>query len=453
MPATVASRSRPPTKKARASNDSLPPAKKTKLAQTPSASHSTGYSALLNGTPGKKPVVAAKINGVRNSRKDKVDEATAVVGDALEEVDDVEMPDVNKSVIEISSADETSDDSGSDDEDDQEAGHVAENGLIDTNGHTEDGEAAADELEEPSLGEKLQAQEPEAVRTAVVDVEEAFGQDVDARALATNPTNRPLAPSTNSLGTVLAQALRTNDKDLLNSALRITDVDSIYATVERLPSPLVANLLQKLAEHLYKKPSRAGILMVWLQVALSAHGGYLASQPQLVKQLASLNRVLQLRGAGLQPLLQLKGRLDMLQAQLELRKRNQRRAAIDEEDEAVIYVEGEDDVSSADEDDADSELGSDVAGKVPEGSDEDETSSVDHMPTTMEMDEATEEDSGNDDLLDDEAEETDDDDGDDMSEPMSDDDIDGEDAASASEEESRPARRSTAGRAGTTRRY
>jgi U3 small nucleolar RNA-associated protein 5 len=223
---------------------------------------------------------------------------------------------------------------------------------------------------------------------------------------------------------------------------------SIYATVERLPSPLVGSLLQRLAERLHKKPGRAGMLMVWVQWSLAAHGGYLASQPQLVKQLSALNKVLKERASGLQPLLSLKGRLDMLQAQLDLRRRNQRRAANDDEEEAVIYVEGEDDyVSSAE--------GS-VAGDAPSGAqkrlrddfEDDDESSVDQMPTTMEVDEESDEGSeDSDNLLDDEAEETDIDTGDDMSEPMSDGLEDG-DEESESEEESKPARRSTAARAG-----
>jgi U3 small nucleolar RNA-associated protein 5 len=72
----------------------------------------------------------------------------------------------------------------------------------------------------------------------------------------------------------------------------------------------------------------------------------------------------------------------------------------------------------------------------------------------MEVDEGSEDGSdGSEGLLDDEAEETDDDTGDDMSEPLSDDELDDGDDVSGSEEESRPARRSTAGRAGIARRY
>jgi U3 small nucleolar RNA-associated protein 5 len=190
--------------------------------------------------------------------------------------------------------------------------------------------------------------------------------------------------------------------------------------------------------------------MAWVQWSLACHGGYLASQPQLVKQLTALNKVLKERASGLMPLMSLKGRLDMLQAQLDLRKRNQRRAANDDEDEAVIYVEGEDDyVSSVEGDDESVDGDTATPGRqkrLRQEVDDDDESSMDGMPTTMEMDDMSEDGSEDSEgLIDDEAEETDDDD--DMSEPVSDDFEEGE-GVSESEEESKPERRSTAARAG-----
>ncbi|ORY11645.1 Dip2/Utp12 family-domain-containing protein [Clohesyomyces aquaticus] len=470
MPAAVASRTRDQSSQSStARRGPQPPAKKTKLSQPPAASRHNGLQSLLNGSAGKKQPVQAKTNGVKRSRKERVDEATAVVGGALAGNGDVDMEHDGKEVIEISSGVEESDYSGGDDDDDdddeqnppptaqEEEGAPttapAVNGEVhDEDRPVEDGPAESGEL---SFGERLQAQ-----ALHVVDVEATFDRaNAESRALATASNSRSLAPpSASSLGTVLTQALRTNDQELLESCLKVIDMDTIYATVERLPSPLVGNLLQKLAEHLHKKPGRAGMLMVWVQWSLAAHGGYLASQPQLVKQLATLTKVLKERASGLQPLLALKGRLDMIHAQLELRRRNQKRAAHDEDDEAVVYVEGEDDFTSAEEDN-ESVTGSDAAAGVARkrmrrDSDGEDTSSVDEMPTTMEVDEDDSEEGSEDSegLVDDEAEETDNDSGEEMSEPMSDDEADAEDA-SASEGESKPARRSTVSRAGLARRF
>jgi U3 small nucleolar RNA-associated protein 5 len=445
----VASRAQ---KNSRATRDSAPPAKKTKLTQSPAVARPNGLKALVNGTAAQKPT--AKINGAKNARNSRVDEATAVVGGGQAGHGDVDMADAEQAIIEISSAEESEDESDEeDDEDDARAGADDEDAAPAVNGHTIEEERPADDenadAEELSFGERLRAQEPEPVRESrIVDVESAFDTNAESKALATASQNRTLAtPSMNTLGTVLTQALRTNDTDLLESCLRNVDVDAIYATVERLPSPLVGNLLQKLAERLHKKPGRAGMLMVWVQWSLAAHGGYLASQPQLVKQLSTLNKVLKERASGLQPLLSLKGRLDMLQAQLDLRRRNQRRAANDDEEEAVIYVEGEDDYVSSAEGSVDGDAPSGAQKRLRDDFEDDDESSVDQMPTTMEIDEESDEGSeDSDNLLDDEAEETDVDTGDDMSEPMSDDSEDG-DEVSESEAE-KPARRSTAARAG-----
>lgn len=463
MPAAVASRARAP------GSSAPPPAKKTKTSlphpAAPAASRKRGLGALLHTSPGKRPPVAANINGVQSRPRHRVHDATAVVSGGHAGHGDVAMPDAPQDVIEISSGDDlSSDSSGSEDEggEDANAGAEEEASIPATNGRVEDNHDplrdGSAEPEEPSFGERLRAEEPEpetALAPHTVDVDAALvGPNAELRA---QDMGQPLAaPSATSLATVLAQALRTNDQELLDSCLRVNHVDTVYATIERLPSPLVGTLLQKVAERLHKRPGRPGMLMVWVQWSLSAHGGYLAAQPQLVKQLVTLNKVLRERASGLQPLLSLKGRLDMLHTQLELRRRNQRKAAHDDMDEAVIYVEGEEEPSS-DDDEGDSGHGgrSTVQAsrkRLQHDSADDGESSVDEMPTTMEMNEDSQEGSeDSDDLIDDEAEETEDDTGDDMSEPMSDDL--GEDDLSESEEESRPAKRSTAGRSGLSRRY
>jgi U3 small nucleolar RNA-associated protein 5 len=98
--------------------------------------------------------------------------------------------------------------------------------------------------------------------------------------------------------------------------------------------------------------------MVWIQWAIIAHGGYLAGQPEIKKRLAALHRVIEARAQGLQPLLQLKGKLDMLAAQFDLRRDEQERNAREEEDEedaVAIYVEGESDLEDSEEDELDEE--------------------------------------------------------------------------------------------------
>jgi U3 small nucleolar RNA-associated protein 5 len=228
-----------------------------------------GLQALVSGA---RPKPTAHTNGVRKQKG--VDESIAQVlgGQSGGDVD------MAQEIIEISSA---SDDDESSAEDDAMTGaqeHVEKGPEL----PAEDEAADAEEL---TFGDRLQDLSPTG-EPRIVDVE-----DFDDKPKSTAATNNPLSvPSTSSLGTVLTQALRTNDHELLDTCLRVVDVDSIYATVERLPSPLVGNLISKLAERLHKKPGRAGVLMIWVQWSLAAHGAYLASSPQLGKHSCKLIR-------------------------------------------------------------------------------------------------------------------------------------------------------------------
>lgn len=107
-----------------------------------------------------------------------------------------------------------------------------------------DDAAAADKEEEeplePSFGELVRANASEPI-----DVAGAF--DDEPSSAATRSAVQIQAPSGASLGTVLSQALRTNDVSLLESCLHTTDLGTIRATIQRLDSGLAGTLLQKLA--------------------------------------------------------------------------------------------------------------------------------------------------------------------------------------------------------------
>jgi U3 small nucleolar RNA-associated protein 5 len=162
--------------------------------------------------------------------------------------------------------------------------------------------------------------------------------------------------------------------------------------------------------------------------------------------MSALHRVLRQRSNGLQPLLSLKGKLDMLEAQLEIRRRLQTstRAAheVEADDERVIYVEDQDDDSQNDEEQATSASSrrkrrttlsgtrqpSNGLGSLADGEESSEA-----MPTTMNGDMGSSE-AGNDesesdsnDLMDDEAEETDDDSADERDDSVDHDDVSTED--------------------------
>ena len=298
---------------------------------------------------------------------------------------------------------------------------------------------AEEEQGEASFGDMLRARHPD-----TIDVQASFGAPAERSALVPANENRAIAaPSATSLGTVLTQALKTNDKDLLESCFQVTELASIRSTIQRLQSHQASVLLQRLAERIHKRPGRTSNLMVWVQWTLVTHGGYLATQPEVMKRIRSLSQVVRERASGLQPLLHLKGKLDLLSAQLELRRNMQgaaRRRADDEDDEdAVLYIEGQDDDWSDDDDDAEMEDSADrkllkpsaskrkaLTGTPKSMATEADDESDEGMPNgvAQESDEESENEDGGDGqgMFDDEAEETSDD--------------DAEEASSADEEQS-----------------
>ncbi|OIW25756.1 NUC189-domain-containing protein [Coniochaeta ligniaria NRRL 30616] len=233
-----------------------------------------------------------------------------------------------------------------------------------TNGDTDMADAPSedeDDSAQPTLGELYRG-------STTVDISTSL-QKQTPLPLTKQPQSLVPAPTLSSLGTVLNQALRTDDSELLESCLSTTDLATVRATIERLDSSLAGALLSKLASRMHRRPGRAQSLMTWVQWTLVAHGGALAGRADLLVRLADLNRVLEERSRGLGSLLALKGKLDMLDSQMQLRRESKARRRGEEEgvedeegegEEGMIYVEGEE------------EEGSKVNGVKRIGGDEDE---------------------------------------------------------------------------------
>ncbi|KAI5286112.1 Small subunit (SSU) processome component [Ascosphaera aggregata] len=241
---------------------------------------------------------------------------------------------------------------------------------LDKNSHGEKGEKedeeeeeAEDDTAEPSFGDLIKAQEVvdvEATLLAAQTRKNASAADVDdalvpAAAAAAVKSKTLGAPGSGvSLSNVLSQALKTNDNNLLESCFHTTDTAIVRATIQRIDSALAATLLQRLAERLSTRPGRYGHLLVWVQWTCVAHGGSIAGKPGLLRQLTDVFKVMEQRSASLAPLLLLKGKLDMLDAQLGLRRalkgEERRREEEFEDEDNVIYVEGMEDIENDDND-------------------------------------------------------------------------------------------------------
>ena len=361
----------------------------------------------LSKTPSQE-IDASMVNGVKNMKHMRVDESQAQVSHGAEAAGDQEMPD-RAEIIDISSGVEESSDSESADEPSVNgiAGHEKDDTekeqVLGEREDREDAHPGKEEMdEEPSFGELMRAKEPQPI-DVVASVEAP-----EPQALIPVGDRKLQASSGLSLGTVLSQSLRTNDVQLLENCLHMQDLHVVRATIERLDSSLATSLLQRLAERLHNRPGRAGSLMVWVQWTLIAHGGYLAVQPSVVKQLASLHKIVQERARSLQPLLALKGKLDMLEAQMNLRRSMQRRrSGHGGESEGVVYVEGQEESSSDSEEGNEDEDAESVEEEPLEGSEDNED--VDDMDDAMAVDssDANEIESDIEGLIDDEASEAD----------------------------------------------
>ncbi|KAK3060865.1 Small subunit (SSU) processome component, partial [Teratosphaeriaceae sp. CCFEE 6253] len=93
--------------------------------------------------------------------------------------------------------------------------------MKDAGGEVEDvaraGDIEANDQEEPSFGDLLRQRHPGAV-----DVHASLPDRAADRSavIATSSTRALTAPNSTSLGTVLTQALKTNDKDMLESCIQ-----------------------------------------------------------------------------------------------------------------------------------------------------------------------------------------------------------------------------------------
>jgi U3 small nucleolar RNA-associated protein 5 len=379
---STAKRSRRRQAEAKAASPSQPASKRLKTAKDTHVPARNGLDFLVDEErrQGKK-LEGRLTNGVPTSKATRVDDSHAVVAPSQNDV--MEVGSTQENALEISSADSNSSEDESEDDDEGIAmnggGRLAVdeamlNGQVEDNTLYADAAAEAEDMEvdptaqqaaeedededevgEPSFGDLLQARHPEQIH-----VRASFPDPMaDRQAFTHTSGHGALAmPSGTSLVTVLTQALKTNDKAQLESCFQQMDVPTIRSTVQRMQSQHVATLLQRLAERIHKRPGRTGSLLVWIQWSLVAHGAYLATQPDVMVKLRSLSQVLKERSSGLQPLLHLKGKLDMLSAQLDMRRSMQaasraRADAEDEDDEeGVIYVEGQDDDDWSDEDEA-----------------------------------------------------------------------------------------------------
>ena len=161
------------------------------------------------------------------------------------------------------------------------------------------------------------------------------------------------AAAASSLGTLLDQALKSNDRAMLEHCLEVQDTEVIDATIRRLPINRVLPFFHAVVKRLEKRPTRGSSLSIWLRAVLIQHAGYLAAVPDLSKHLSSLSRLIELRVALFPKFLQLSGRLQLLLAQsgetVTSRARRDSISSVSSQGAAMVIRDGEDEDTSEDE--------------------------------------------------------------------------------------------------------
>lgn len=127
------------------------------------------------------------------------------------------------------------------------------------------------------------------------------------------------APTSDSLVTLIDQALQSGDDALLEQCLSCGDVSIVEATARRLPTGRIVLFLRKLVAKFEKRPSRGILLTQWLACLLRHHTAYLVTVPDLSYQLAGLSQMLEQRLSSYSKLSSLAGRLDLLMSQVNYR--------------------------------------------------------------------------------------------------------------------------------------
>lgn len=162
-----------------------------------------------------------------------------------------------------------------------------------------------------------------------------------------------------SLAVVLSQVLKNNDNSMLDEAVLVNrDPTIVRNTIARLDPSLAVVFLDRLAERLTRNQARLEQFYFWIKWVIVIHGSVLASIPNISNKLTSLHSILTKKADTLPRLLELQGRLSLLQSQNTLKKEilNGSVAGENEEgEEEVEYIEELDDAEHAglisDEDD------------------------------------------------------------------------------------------------------
>ena len=165
-------------------------------------------------------------------------------------------------------------------------------------------------VDEPSIAERLQSLTQQLDDDS--DSEDERESKKSAKSGLTISNSLSSVPRSESLVLVLSQALTSQDESQLEVAFQCHDRSIIETTIAQLNPASVMALLTKLVSRIAKRPARADALGIWIHVLLQQHTSVFLSNELLSRKLGPLKNLLQERCETLPHLLQLDGRLSLL---------------------------------------------------------------------------------------------------------------------------------------------
>lgn len=140
------------------------------------------------------------------------------------------------------------------------------------------------------------------------------GSDADAAAGPSGQHQPEGSSKADSLAVLLTQALRSNDRSLLEKCLATSNTKIIANTVRRLLPVDAALFLRAAVDRVLSKPARAVQLAPWIKAIMLYHTGYMMTAPGVQAPLTALYQAIDSR-VGLYPqLLKVYGRLSLITA-------------------------------------------------------------------------------------------------------------------------------------------
>ncbi|CAB4281711.1 unnamed protein product [Prunus armeniaca] len=167
------------------------------------------------------------------------------------------------------------------------------------NGEAADGVLVEDDLNEPTMGEKLES-------LNLLDNDGLKSQDKEDSSLNAKP------PSADSVHILLKQALHAEDRALLLDCLYTQDEKVIAKSISLLNPSGVLKLLQSLISIIQSRGAILACALPWLRSLLLQHASGIVSQESSLSALNSLYQLVESRVSTFQSSLQLSSVLDLL---------------------------------------------------------------------------------------------------------------------------------------------